>query len=52
MIRRIKKSIRAKFAMIFIGILCFACVSSFGIMHLFQMKFMKHIIRYYYKLYK
>jgi len=44
MIRRIKKSIRAKFAMIFIGILCFACASSFGIMHLFQMKFMKHIL--------
>lgn len=41
MIKRVKKSIRAKFSMIFIGILCFACIASFGIMHLFQSKFMK-----------
>lgn len=31
--KRIKQSIRAKFTLIFIGILCVACISSFVIMH-------------------
>lgn len=44
MIKRIKRSIRAKFSMIFIGILCFACIASFGIMHIFQNTFMKKFI--------
>lgn len=41
MIRRLKKSIRAQVATTFIGILCFACISSFGLMHLSQSNFMK-----------
>lgn len=44
MIKKFRKSIRAKFALTFIGILCFACVSSFGLMYMFQSDFLNSII--------
>lgn len=44
MINKFRKSIRAKFALTFIGILFLACVSSFGLMHIFQIDFVKTII--------
>lgn len=44
MISKFKKSIRAKFALTFIGILCFACIASFGLMHISQSDFTQSII--------
>lgn len=44
MINKFKKSIRAKFTLTFIGILCFACIASFGLMHISQSDFIKSII--------
>lgn len=44
MITKFKKSIRAKFTLTFIGILCFACIASFGLMHISQNDFVKSII--------
>lgn len=41
---KFKKSIHAKFALTFIGILCFACIASFGLMHISQIDFVKAII--------
>lgn len=44
MISKFKKSIRAKFTLIFIGILFFACIASFGLMHISQVDFVKSIM--------
>lgn len=44
MINKFKKSIRAKFALVFIGILCFSCIASFGLMHISQSDFIKSIM--------
>lgn len=44
MINKFKKSIRAKFTFAFIGILCFACIASFGLMYIFESDFMQSII--------
>lgn len=44
MINKLKKSIRVKFTLTFIGILSFSCIASFGLMYLFQSDFMKSII--------
>lgn len=41
MIKKIKGSIRAKFTLIFIGILCFSCICSFGIVSLFAFNFIR-----------
>lgn len=44
MIKIIKESIRAKFTLMFIGILCFSCICSFGIVYLFAFNFIKSTI--------
>lgn len=43
MIRKYRKSIRVKFALTFIGILCFACIASFALMHILQFDFVKSL---------
>ncbi|WP_455716320.1 HAMP domain-containing sensor histidine kinase [Anaerosporobacter sp.] len=43
MIRKYRKSIRAKFALTFIGILCLACIASFALMHMVQFDFVKSL---------